>query len=67
MSAPVRLLSVTGTNLTDRSTEQMTLIDDTTDDKIKSVKLDHAMDSIRSRYGKDAISFGRLMKSSKSK
>jgi DNA polymerase-4 len=62
MSAPVRLLSVTGTNLTDRCAEQMTLIDDTTDNKLKSAKLDNAMDSIRSRYGKDAISYGRLMK-----
>ena len=62
MSAPVRLLSVTGTNLTDRCAEQMMLIDDTTDDKFRSAKLDDAMDSIRSRYGKDAISFGRLMK-----
>lgn len=62
MSAPVRLLSVTGTNLTDRCAEQMTLIDDTTDDKLKSAKLDSTMDSIRSRYGKDAILYGRLMK-----
>ena len=62
MSAPVRLLSVTGTSLTDRCAEQMTLIDDTTDEKLKSAKLDRAMDSIRSRFGKNAISYGRLMK-----
>jgi len=62
MSAPVRLLSVTGTNLTDRCAEQMTLIGDTTDEKLKNAKLDQAMDAIRSRFGKDAISYGRLMK-----
>jgi hypothetical protein len=62
MSAPVRLLSVTGAGLTDRCAEQMALIDDTTDDKVKSAKLDQAMDTIRSRFGKDAISFGRLIK-----
>lgn len=65
ISAPVRLLSVTGTNLTDRCTEQMTLIGDTTDEKLKNTKLDRTMDSIRIRYGKDAISYGRLMKKPK--
>lgn len=61
MSAPVRLLSVTGANLTDCCSEQMALIDDTTDEKIKNAKLDQAMDKIRSRYGKDAISYARLI------
>jgi len=65
MSAPVRLLSVAGTNLSDCCTEQMTLIGDTTEDKIKSAKIDRAMDSIRSRYGKDSISYARLMKKPK--
>ena len=65
MSAPVRLLSVTGTNLTDCCTEQMMLIGDTTEGKLKNAKLDHAMDSIRSRYGQNAISYGRLIKKSK--
>ncbi len=62
MSAPVRLLSVTGTSLTENCTAQMTLIGDTTEEKLKNAKLDHAMDNIRSRFGKDAISYGRLMK-----
>ena len=61
MTAPVRLLSVTGSNLTDCCAEQMALIDDTTEDKLKSAKLDQAMDKIRSRYGEDAISYARLM------
>ena len=43
----------------------MTLIGDTTEDKLKSAKLDHAMDSIRSRYGKQSISYARLMKKPK--
>ena len=67
MTAPVRLLSVTGTNLTDCCTEQMALIDDTTDEKLKSAKLDQAMDKIRSRYGDDAISYARLMEKPKDK
>ena len=65
MSSPVRLLSVTASTLSDCCTEQMTLIDDTTEDKLKSAKLDHAMDTIRSRFGKDAISYARLMKKPK--
>ena len=65
MHSPVRLLSVTGTGLSDCCAEQMTLIDDTTEEKMKNAKLDRAMDSIRSRYGKDSISYARLMKKPK--
>ncbi len=65
MSSPVRLLSVTAASLSDCCAEQMTLIDDTTEEKLKSAKLDRAMDSIRSRFGKDSISYARLMKKPK--
>ena len=65
MSSPVRLLSVTAASLSDCCTEQMTLIGDTTEEKLKSAKLDRAMDSIRSRFGKDSISYARLMKKPK--
>lgn len=64
MSSPVRLLSISCTGLSDCCTEQMTLIDDTTDEKLKNTKLDQAMDNIRSRYGKSAISYARLIKKS---
>ena len=67
MTAPVRLLSVTGTTLTDCCAEQMALIDDTTDVKIRNTKLDQAMDKIRARYGNDSISYARLMEKSKDK
>lgn len=62
MTAPVRLLSVTGANLVDCCAEQMALIDDTTNEKIKNAKLDQTMDKIRSRYGNKAILYGRLIK-----
>ena len=65
MSAPVRLLSVTATSLSDCCAEQMTLIGDTTEEKMKNAKLDRAMDSIRSRYGKQSISYARLVKKPK--
>ena len=62
MSSPVRLLSVTAATLSDCCTEQMTLIGDTTEEKMKNAKLDRAMDSIRSRYGKQSFSYARLVK-----
>ena len=65
MNAPVRLLSVTCASLSDCCAEQMTLIGDTTEEKLKNTKLDRAMDTIRSRYGKSAISYARLMKKPK--
>ncbi len=65
MSAPVRLLSVTCAGLSDCCTEQMTLIGDTTEEKLRNTKLDRAMDNIRSRYGKSAISYARLIKKEK--
>ena len=65
MSSPVRLLSVSCTQLCDCCSEQMTLIDDTTEEKWKNTRLDHAMDHIRSRFGKDSISYARLMKKPK--
>lgn len=65
MSSPVRLLSVSCANLSDCCAEQMTLIDDTTEEKLKNTKLDRAMDTIRSRYGKDSISYARLIKKQK--
>ena len=67
MTAPVRLLSVTGMCLTDSCAEQMALIDDTTDEKVRNTKLDQAMDKIRARYGNDSISYARLMEKAKDK
>ena len=65
MSSPVRLLSVTAASLSDCCAEQMALFGDTTEGKLKNAKLDRAMDNIRSRYGKDSISYARLMKKPK--
>ena len=65
MSSPVRLLSVTAASLSESCSEQMTLFGDTTENKLKNAKLDRAMDHIRSRYGKDSISYARLMKKPK--
>ncbi len=61
-SAPIRMLTVTASGLTDRCAEQMRLIGDTTDRRLKSAKLDGVVDTIRTRFGKDAISYGSVMK-----
>ncbi len=52
---PIRLLGVSTTKVKKSSTSnrQMSLFDDTDYDKLE--KLDHAMDSIRKRFGTDAI------------
>ena len=56
-SAPIRMLTVTATNLTTESARQMRLIDDRTDARVRFEKLDGVMDSIRTRFGNNAISF----------
>ena len=62
MSAPVRMLTVTAENLTDSCTEQMRLVEDDTDRRLKNVRLDQAVDTIRARFGGGAISFGSTVK-----
>ena len=57
----VRMLSVTGTGLTGTVQEQMSLLEEVQADTDKSRKLDSAVDEIRRRFGKDAISFGSLI------
>lgn len=62
VTAPIRLLNVTATGLTETASEQMTLLDDTSGQRDKGAKLDSAVDAIRKRYGKAAISYGSVVK-----
>ena len=62
VTAPIRLLNVTATGLTETAAEQMTLLDDTSGQRDKVAKLDSAVDAIRQRYGKAAIAYGSVMK-----
>lgn len=62
LSAPVRMLTVTATGLTPHSEEQMRLVGDATDERLRHAKLDGAVDSIRERFGKNAIGFGSIIK-----
>lgn len=56
---PVRLLSVTAMHLTDREEtyEQLDLLSTAPQRQEKQERLESAMDKIRSKYGRDAISF----------
>ncbi len=62
LSAPVRMLTVTGTGLSARSEEQMRLLGDETDERLRRARLDGAVDSIRQRFGKGAIGFGSIIR-----
>ncbi len=57
---PVRMLTITGINLCDEDTgEQISLFAADTASREKAEKLERAMDSIRARYGKSSITFGK--------
>lgn len=56
---PLRLLGVSASRLDDSGFYQYNLFDGTKYEKLK--KLDSAIDSIRSRYGSDAVRRGRLL------
>lgn len=64
-SIPVRLLSVTCTDLCPEDAqvvEQISLFDEPKGDSAQQEKLEQTMDSIRSRFGKNTIGFGRNTK-----
>lgn len=57
---PVRMLTITGINLCDEDTgEQISLFGADTVSREKTENLERAMDSIRARYGKSSITFGK--------
>ena len=58
LTAPIRLLNVTATGLTDTAVEQMTLFSTNLEERTKNAKLDGVIDSIRQKYGVAAISYG---------
>lgn len=59
--APIRLLTVTATQLSHEGEQQLSLFDDGRQDE-KLQKLDSAMDAIRTRFGKDALQFARILR-----
>ena len=55
---PIRMLSVGVTGLSADGAQQLSMFSDTKDSE-KAQKLDTAIDSIRSRFGRDAVQFGK--------
>lgn len=64
--APIRLLTVTATQLSHEGEQQLSLFDDGRRDE-KQQRLDSALDAIRSRFGKDALQYGRILHSEEKK
>lgn len=61
LQKPIRMLTITGINLCDEDTgEQISLFGADTVSREKTENLERAMDSIRSKYGKSSITFGRF-------
>lgn len=61
--APIRMLTITGINLTDDlSQEQLSLFDSDPFEKEKTEKMELTMDEVRKKYGTDAIGFASAIK-----
>lgn len=60
MKAPIRMLTITGMNLVpENEAEQISFFGEETDrQRKKNERIEHVMDSIRSRYGRSSISLG---------
>lgn len=59
--APIRLLTVTATQLSHEGEQQLSLFSDGKQEE-KQQRLDNALDSIRTRFGKDALQYGRILR-----
>ena len=62
--SPIRLIGVAANKVTDESARQLNLFDMESHDKLKN--LDLALDSIRERFGKDAVKRGSMISPEKS-
>ncbi|MEG2234223.1 MAG: DNA polymerase IV, partial [Oscillospiraceae bacterium] len=64
ITAPIRLLTVTATNLTDTAAAQISLFDKSEPSNPDGAKIDSVIDELRVRYGERAVSYGSLVKKS---
>ncbi|MEG1984852.1 MAG: DNA polymerase IV [Oscillospiraceae bacterium] len=64
ITAPIRLLTVTATNLTDTAVAQTSLFDKSEPSNPDGAKIDSVIDELRVRYGERAVSYGSLVKKS---
>lgn len=58
--APIRLLALSAEGLTTKRDTQLSLLNDTQNQE-RQIKLDTAVDTIRERYGKNAVEYGALL------
>ena len=63
LSAPIRMLTITGVNLTDQDIgEQLSLEGGNSfERRERRERLESALDQVRARYGKESVSFGALV------
>ena len=63
LKAPIRMITITGTNLVsaDSYAEQLSLFPEGQQNQEKQEHLESAIDKIRDRFGKNAISFGSIL------
>ena len=63
LNAPIRALTITGTNLVPahEEIEQMSLFSDCNNERKRQEQLETAIDKIREKYGSNAISFGSVI------
>lgn len=60
--SPIRMLTITGINLTDDVVqEQLTLFDDDPEKKERTEKVEFTMDAVRQKYGTNSIGFASVM------
>ena len=60
--SPIRMLTITGINLTDElNQEQLSLFDENIDKKDKMEKVEFTMDEVRKKYGTDIIGFASVL------
>ncbi|MEG0750728.1 MAG: DNA polymerase IV [Oscillospiraceae bacterium] len=62
ITSPIRLLTVTASNLSNTATAQMSLFDSTAQPNRGEAAIDSVIDSLRGKYGKAAVSYGSLVK-----
>lgn len=63
LTRPIRLLTVTAINLCDESCseQQLSMFTPAGEDRSKTENLDRAMDAVRQKYGRGAISYARIL------
>lgn len=64
LNAPIRMLSITGSNLVpaEETGEQLSLFENSTESLEKQEHLESALDAIRAKYGKNAVSIAGVLK-----